>query len=108
MAGPYKDYKPINPADRLWNLTNDTLRRVNDAGMHPDGEAWSKCCRANAGGDPANCAYVDKRLIASEPSAAPFPCTHRRTDEGHYRVCAGWNACHGAAYRKARGEPCTD
>jgi hypothetical protein len=70
---------------------------MEDAVMHPDGKPWQKCCKSGEGDfAPCGCAVTrgainiesfekkDKREI-------PFVCCHRKTEDGFYRVCAGWH-----------------
>jgi hypothetical protein len=65
-----------------------------------------------------NCAFIDKRIVVKEekgiierpkqtgpihrtdPRAEPFVCYHRTTDDGYWRVCAGWHATWGKEYGK--------
>lgn len=87
---------------------------------HPDGAAWPKCCR----GSDIDCAFIKNQSGGSrltklhppskvtyggdglihDPKTVPFMCAHLSTDDGYYRVCAGWDACFGnkAEAAKAR------
>lgn len=96
---------------------------------HPDGQAWPKCCKelpynpALTGGSTISCAFVHMQphgarlsaqrgsLVTSYDSMGshvvkytPFMCVHRTTEDGHHRVCAGWDACFGNKAIKARGD----
>lgn len=89
---------------------DSTYRRLTP---HPDGKAWPKCCRHNEDGlccafiktqesgarldhesGERRCAYGSE-LIRRTVKNTPFMCAHRSTDDGYYRVCAGWDACFG-------------
>lgn len=82
---------------------------------HPDGKAWPKCCRDGKIADESvDCAFIrdqcggarltkgmTARMSVYSGSGTvviretPFMCCHRSTDDGYYRVCAGWDACFG-------------
>lgn len=106
----------------MFDYTNDTGQFHEDTPLtpHPDGKAWPKCCRDNA--DGLSCAFVkdqgggarltnhdgDKKVFYGsegelvQPKDVPFMCCHRTTDDGYYRVCAGWDACFGNKSKGAR------
>jgi hypothetical protein len=87
-----------DPPDRL-NVYG-IKDRMQSGTMHPDGEPWKKCCKPN-GPDcdflaDAGCAAVRKCFYDKEAHLTsadlPFVCLHRKTEDGHFRVCAGWDA----------------
>jgi hypothetical protein len=88
--------KPINPTD----ATLVSLHAHDREGkMHPDGMPWRARCRDVAWDGcwgRINCVYIDGRLTADDTRFArdPFPCWHR-TEDGFYRICAGWAGHHG-------------
>lgn len=83
-----------------------------DVKPHPDGQPWTKCCKAND--DTTTCC----QCFMKKPKAAPsryekhrsqtphdypsidsleaeggrFFCMHRLTEDGFNRECAGWFA----------------
>ena len=86
--------------------------------MHPDGEAWKKCCcntsptghkvYMNAsekfGNCMADCALtrsdiLDDKSYVKDFKSFPFVCCHRH-DNGFLRVCAGWHAKFGKVWEK--------
>lgn len=94
-----------------------------DLNPHPDGKAWSKCCKNTE--DGLCCAFVrtqanGARITPSQgthragsypikfhsnklkkASQVPFFCCHRLDGEYH-RVCAGWDAVFGNKHIQAQ------
>lgn len=110
--GPYKDHKPNSPETRKVHPLNFSAPHGNHVAeyrmhlaktnkMHPDGKAWTKCCCGDKDltlGSAIDCAFTAGRLSRADTTTdVPFICVHR-SEDGFLRVCAGWDACHAAAY----------
>lgn len=81
-------------AEHLWDNVQHPI--------HPDGQPWPKSCGIDLLLEPpCRCAVTDGRIkLDSDARQYPFICTHRLTDDGHTRVCAGWDKLFGKNWKE--------
>src|SRR5215469_4958707 len=111
--------------DYTQNTGQITEKNTAPLTPHPDGQAWPKSCKNIDGHKGFCCAFVKAQESGARLTLAkgggmadayplkdnpdklkakdvPFFCAHRLTEDGHHRVCAGWDACFGNKHHESR------